>query len=126
MIILVTGTTHTGKTLLAQRLLEKYKYPYLSMDSLKMALVNTGYINIDHRNRDKLVDFIWPVVKEMIKYTILTNQNIIVEGGYMPMNWRKDFEGEFSMDMFKYICLAMSDSYIDNNFDKIMGNSSKI
>ena len=27
MVILVTGCTHTGKTLFAQRLLEKYKYP---------------------------------------------------------------------------------------------------
>ena len=26
MIILIAGDTHTGKTLLAQKLLEKYKY----------------------------------------------------------------------------------------------------
>ena len=38
MVILITGDTHTGKTLLAQRLLEKYKYPYLSIDLLKMGL----------------------------------------------------------------------------------------
>jgi adenylate kinase family enzyme len=36
MIILLTGASHTGKTLLAQRMLEKYKYPYLSIDHLKM------------------------------------------------------------------------------------------
>ena len=29
MVILITGTSHTGKTKLAQSLLEKYKYPYL-------------------------------------------------------------------------------------------------
>lgn len=29
MIILIAGASHTGKTLLAQRLLEKYHYPYL-------------------------------------------------------------------------------------------------
>ena len=28
MIIIVTGASHTGKTVLAQRMLEKYKYPY--------------------------------------------------------------------------------------------------
>ena len=32
MIILITGASHTGKTLLAQKMLEKYKYPYLSLD----------------------------------------------------------------------------------------------
>ena len=31
MVILITGASHTGKTLLAQRMLEMYKYPYLSI-----------------------------------------------------------------------------------------------
>lgn len=34
MIILLTGASHTGKTLLAQKLMEKYRYPYLSVDLL--------------------------------------------------------------------------------------------
>ena len=34
MIILITGASHTGKTLLAQKMLEKYHYPYLSVDHL--------------------------------------------------------------------------------------------
>lgn len=42
MVILITGATHTGKTKLAQRLLEKYKYPYLSMNHLKMGLIRSG------------------------------------------------------------------------------------
>ena len=29
MVFLITGASHTGKTALAQRLLEKYRYPYL-------------------------------------------------------------------------------------------------
>ena len=33
MIILIAGASHTGKTALAQRLLEKYHYPYLSIDT---------------------------------------------------------------------------------------------
>lgn len=36
MIILISGASHTGKTNLAQRLLEEYQYPYLSVDHLKM------------------------------------------------------------------------------------------
>ena len=41
MIILIAGASHTGKTLLAQKLLEKYKYPYLSVDHLKMGLIRS-------------------------------------------------------------------------------------
>ena len=42
MIILITGASHTGKTLLAQRLLERFKFPYLSIDHLKMGLIRSG------------------------------------------------------------------------------------
>lgn len=34
MIILIAGTTHTGKTKLAQTLLERFRYPTLSLDHL--------------------------------------------------------------------------------------------
>ena len=42
MIILIGGASHTGKTVLAQRLLERYHYPYLSIDHLKMGLIRSG------------------------------------------------------------------------------------
>lgn len=42
MILLITGASHTGKTLLAQKILEKYQYPYLSIDHLKMGLIHSG------------------------------------------------------------------------------------
>ena len=42
MIFLIAGASHTGKTLLAQKLLEKYKYPYLSLGLLKMGLIRSG------------------------------------------------------------------------------------
>lgn len=41
MIVLITGASHTGKTLLAQKFLEKYKYPYFSIDLLKMGLIRS-------------------------------------------------------------------------------------
>ena len=42
MIILITGASRVGKTILAQKMLEKYKYPYLSLDHLKMGLIRSG------------------------------------------------------------------------------------
>ena len=58
MIILIIGAQHTGKTELAQKLLEEYKYPYLL------------------------------IVCEMIKTAIENKQNLIVEGCYIPLGYR--------------------------------------
>ena len=46
MVVLIAGSSHTGKTLLAQKLLEKYKYPYLSIDHLKMGLIRSKNTNL--------------------------------------------------------------------------------
>ena len=46
MIFLIAGASHTGKTILAQKLLEKYHYPYLSIDHLKMGLIRSGHTNL--------------------------------------------------------------------------------
>lgn len=63
MIILIAGDTHTGKTLLAQRLLERYKYPYLSIDHLKMGLIKCGRCRLSADSNDaELTEFLWPIV----------------------------------------------------------------
>ena len=67
MVILITGASHTGKTLLAQRMLEKYKYPYLSIDHLKMGMIRSGKTNLTPGDDDALTDELWPIVREMIK-----------------------------------------------------------
>lgn len=53
MIILITGASHTGKTVFAQKLLEKYKYPYLSIDHLKMGLIRSGNTDLTPLSDDK-------------------------------------------------------------------------
>lgn len=119
MIILITGASHTGKTLLAQKLLEKYKYPYLSVDHLKMGLVRSGYTDLTPLSDDQsLTQYLWPVVREMIKTAIENKQNLIVEGCYIPFDWEKDFSKEY-LDNIKYYCLIMSEEYIENHFDDI-------
>lgn len=52
MIILISGASHTGKTLLAQRLLEKYHYPYVSIDHLKMGLIRSGNTSLTATSED--------------------------------------------------------------------------
>ena len=119
MIILITGASHTGKTALAQKLLEKYKYPYLSIDHLKMGLIRSGNTELTPTSDDlDLTAYLWAIVREMIKTAIENKQNLIVEGCYIPFDWEKDFESEYLKNI-KYYCLVMSENYIRNHFDAI-------
>ena len=118
MIVLITGASHTGKTVLAQKLLEKYKYPYLSIDHLKMGLIRSGYTRLTPEDDSELTDYMWPIIREMIKTAIENKQNLIIEGCYIPFGWEKDFEKEY-LDNIRYYCLVMSKSYIKNHFYNI-------
>ncbi|MBE6771770.1 MAG: ATP-binding protein [Ruminococcaceae bacterium] len=119
MIVLITGASHTGKTALAQKLLEKYKYPYLSIDHLKMGLIRSGNTELTPMSDDnELTAYLWPIVREMIKTAIENKQNFVVEGCYIPFDWQKDFENEYLKDI-KYYCLVMSEDYIRNHFADI-------
>ena len=118
MIIIITGTSHTGKTVLAQKLLEKYKYPYLSIDHIKMGLIRSGNTDLTPMDDDKLTDYVWPSVREIIKTAIENKQNLIVEGCYVPFSWQKDFTEEY-LHNIKYYCLTMSENYIRNHFAEI-------
>ena len=118
MIILITGASHTGKTALAQKMLEKYTYPYLSIDHLKMGLIRSGNTELTPMDDDELTEYLWPIVREMIKTTIENKQNLIVEGCYIPFDWQKDFGSEY-LENIKYFCLVMSEEYIRNHFTDI-------
>ncbi len=119
MIILITGASHTGKTALAQKLLEEYKYPYLSMDHLKMGLIRSGNTELTPLSDDTdLTAYLWPIVREIIKTAIENNQNLIIEGCYIPFDWSNDFDKEYLKDI-KYYCLVMSENYIRKHFSDI-------
>ena len=126
MIIFITGASHTGKTLLAQKLLEKYKYPYLSIDHLKMGLIRSHHTELTPLSDDsKLTEYLWPIVREMVKTAIENHQNLIVEGCYIPFDWEKDFENDYLKNI-KYYCLVMSQNYIRNHYDDIIKYASVI
>ena len=126
MIILITGASHTGKTALAQKLLEKNKYPYFSIDHLKMGLIRSGNTALTPLSDDRLLtDYLWPIVREMIKTAIENKQNLVVEGCYIPFDWAKDFEKEY-LDEIRFYCLVMSEKYIEDHFDDIRKFASVI
>ena len=126
MIILITGASHTGKTLFAQRLLEKFKYPYLSIDHLKMGLIRSGNTELTPISDDAdLTAYLWPITREIMKTAIENQQNLIVEGCYIPFDWANDFTREY-LDNIRCYCLVMSEGYIRNHFEDIKKYASVI
>lgn len=125
MVILIAGTTHTGKTLLAQRLLEKYKYPYLSIDHLKMGLIRSQNTTLTVEDDKELTEYLWKIIKEIIKTNIENKQNIIIEGCYIPFDWKKDFNQEYLKEI-EYVCLIMTEKYINNFYNNIQKYSNII
>ena len=116
MIILITGASHTGKTLLSQKLLERYKYPYLSIDHIKMGLIRSNNTKLTPLSSEKeLTSYLWPIVCEIIKTAIENNQNLTIEGCYIPFDWQNDFNQEYLQNI-KYYCLVMSEKYINNHY----------
>lgn len=119
MIILLTGASHTGKTAVAQRLLEKYRFPYLSIDHLKMGLIRSGNTSLTPvSDKNALTEYLWPIVCEMIKTAIENGQNLIVEGCYIPIDWRKYFDRKY-LDYIRFFCIVMSEDYINEHFTDI-------
>ena len=119
MVVLIAGASHTGKTALAQKLLEKYHYPYLSIDHLKMGLIRSGHTALTPTSEGAaLTAFLWPVVCELIKTAVENKQNLIVEGCYIPFDWKKPFTREY-LNHIKYVCLIMSPTYIKSHFQDI-------
>ena len=111
MILLITGASHTGKTLLAQRLMETCKYHYLSIDHLKMGLIRSGNTSLTPEDDDALTVYLWPIVAEMIKTAVENRQNLIIEGCYIPSDWRTSFTPEYLSDI-RLVCLIMTEDYI--------------
>ena len=125
MVILITGASHTGKTLLAQRMLERYACPYLSIDHLKMGLIRSGNISLTPLDDDALTDYLWPIVREIMKTAIENRQNLIVEGCYVPFNWRQDLGEPYASEV-RFVCLAMTDAFIDAHYGKISAHACDV
>lgn len=126
MIIIITGATHSGKTVFAQKLLEKYQYPYLSIDHIKMGLIRSGYCSLSSESDDTiLTNYLWPIVREIIKTAIENCQNLIIEGCYVPFSYKTDFSPYYLKEI-QYLCIILSERYIQNHYDNILKYECRI
>ena len=80
---------------MAQKLLEKYHYPILSIDLLKMGLIRSSQTDLTVTDDEELTIYLWKIVREMIKTAIENKQNLIIEGCYIPFEWRNDFSQDY-------------------------------
>lgn len=54
----------------------------------------------------------------MIKTAIENEQNLIVEGCYIPFDWKESFADDY-LPHIRYVCLVMSEKYIRNHFEDV-------
>lgn len=118
MVILIGGSSHVGKTLFAQKLMEQLHYPYLSLDHLKMGFIRTGKTDITVNDDCEMRYFLWPFAAEMIKTAIENRQNLIVEGCYIPAEWRDSFSPVYLAEI-RCVFLLMSEPYLTRHFDAV-------
>ena len=125
MIYLISGASHTGKTVLAQRLLEEKHWPYLSLDHLKMGLIRSGNTDLTVYDDEKLTDYLWPIAREMAKTAIENHQNLIFEGCYIPHSWAQDFDDSY-LPHIKALWLIMSKTYIETHWEDIRSHACDV
>ena len=125
MIYLISGASHTGKTVLAQQLLEENHWPYLSLDHLKMGLIRSGNTDLTVYDDEKLTDYLWPIAREMAKTAIENHQNLIIEGCYIPHSWAEDFD-ETYLSHIRAVWLIMAERYIEEKFDDIRSHACDV
>jgi 2-phosphoglycerate kinase len=90
-----------------------------------MGLIRSNNTSLTVNDDEKLTSYLWPIVKEIIKTAIENNQNLIVEGCYVPFNYKDDFSNEY-LAHIEYYCLIMSEQYINNNFNEIKNHANDI
>ena len=125
MVLLIAGASHTGKTLLAQRLLERYHCPYLSIDHLKMGLIRSGRTALTAEDDGALTAELWPILREMVKTAVENGQNLMVEGCYIPFDWKSSFEAQY-LAHIRYVCLIMTERYIESHFGEIKAHADDV
>ena len=84
-----------------------------------MGLIRSKNTTLTVEDDEELTQYLWKIIKEMIKTNIENKQNIIIEECYIPFDWKKDFKEEYLKEI-QYICLIMTEEYIKNNYQDII------
>ncbi|MCR2040270.1 ATP-binding protein [Campylobacter helveticus] len=106
MIFIIGGESHTGKSLLAQNLLRKTSFPYLSLDLIKMGFVKLKNPPFKVDEDEKIANFFAPFLNNFIQSALENQQNYIIEGVYLrPKKLQKWLKNDECKILFFYFFL---------------------
>ena len=126
MILLIGGESCTGKTLLAQRLLEKCGIPYLSADHVKMGLIRGGLADFSAEEDDRLIsDRMWGVLSGILKTVVENRQHLIMEGCYFRPALTARLEEAYRPAVLE-VYLGFSDAYNRARYADILSHRNAI
>lgn len=125
MIYLIGGSSHVGKTFFSQKLMEEINVPYVSLDHIKMMFIRSGLTKLTPDDDYEMRYFLWPYMAEYIKTCIENEQSLIVEGCYIPENYRDAFPESY-LENIKAVYITMSEDYLRRNADLVVGKASVI
>ena len=118
MVILIGGSSHVGKTLVARRLVAKYGYDCIPLDFLKEAFQRSGIGNPGDRDDYQMRYWMWPFVVQIIKKAVASDRSLILEGCYIPAEWAQSFtKGE--LGNIRCVFLVMSEGHLRTRFDEV-------
>ena len=87
MLYILSGTSRSGKTLVAKEFLKKTGIPYMSVDSIMMGFTNgiPEYGIHDRLWPDEIAEKMWPFYKAMCENMIWSQVDYVLEGeAFLP------------------------------------------
>ena len=153
MIYLISGTSRSGKTLIAEKMMTEYKIPYLSLDWLIMGFTNgiPEYGIHDKLWPNEIAEKFWPFLKAMLENMLWSKTTYIIEGEAIlpeliheflkkyPNNIRTCFVGYSKVDLKEKVKAIYqyssgkndwltneSNDYVENHISNMVDYSKKI
>jgi len=122
MIILISGASHTGKTMLAKRLCERYQIPYKNIEYIKQHMLlsaDSDGINVGNAlesNKYVLSENVWFIVENIVRDGLEKGEGMVLDGNFLPPHRVRalDDVGVISMH------LIFTPEYIEKNYDVIL------
>lgn len=118
MVVLIGGSSHVGKTMIARKLVEKYGWECICLDYLKNAFQKAEIAGFENLDDVGMRHRMWPFVAQIIKGALSSGRNLILEGCYIPAEWKESFSSE-QLEDIRAVFIIMSESYIRKHMDEI-------
>lgn len=69
---------------------------------------------------EKIEALMWPAVRELVRTALENDEDLVVEGDYVPAEWRGDFEADAAVGA---LALVFSERYVEEEFDAILAHA---